>query len=355
MTRPQAILLSLLLSAFGWTGVIGQNAADTIPLDSLGRISIFDAMGIHPDSFVQIQLKTDLPGLIRNRTKELYQDASLALFSTTGIRQDYRIEVKARGKTRKEICSLPPIKTKWKRKQLDSLGFSRHHEMKLVLQCKPGSHFEQILLREFMAYRLYNLISPYGYRVQLANLKVTDLNHPEKEQCKLGFFLEDDTQFEERTHGVLVKTPPSASQQSIRRQEALRLYVFQYMIGNTDWSLGNLHNVHMLQTSEDDKLVIVPYDFDYAGLVSAAYAVPHENIPIKDVRERYYKGLPCTPAEIDELTAFYLEKKDLILTYCQQFPAINEHSRKDIISYLEAFFALLESKSGLHQVIPALK
>lgn len=353
MTQPRKILIVLLFT-LGWTGVIGQSPSSYVPLDSLGRHSIFDAIGVHADSLVQIRLQTDLPGLIRNRTKELYQAATISYAAASGTPKTYQVEVKARGKTRKEICALPPVKVKWKRKELDSLGFSRHNEMKLVWQCKNGGHFEQILLREFMAYRLYNLISPYGYRVQLANLQVVDSSNPEKTQCKLAFFLEDDSQLEERTNGVFVKTPPSASQHSILRQESLRLYVFQYMIGNTDWSLGNLHNVHLLHTTADDKLVIIPYDFDYAGLVSAAYATPHESIPIKDVRERYYKGVACTPAEIEELTSFFLERKNSILTYCHQFPLLNESSKKDILSYLEEFFAALESKNGLTQVIPVL-
>lgn len=127
------------------------------------------------------------------------------------------------------------------------------------------------------------------------------------------------------------------------------------MIGNTDWSLGNLHNVRLLEFSEIPKSVIVPYDFDYAGLVSAAYAIPHETIPIKDVRERYYKGGRCTDHEIDLLNQFFLKQKPLILDYCDHFPYLDEGARKDVLSYLSSFFDILERKNGLHQVIGELK
>lgn len=255
---------------------------------------------------------------------------------------------------RKEICTYPPIKIKWKKSLLDSLGLSPYNDTKVVWQCKQGKHYEQILLREFMTYRLYNLISPYSYRVQLVQMDITDEKSPHKNYQKYGFFLEDDAQLQARLKGTFSEDP-SKKPSAIMREEALRFYVFQYMVGNTDWSLGNLHNVRLLEFSEIPKSVIIPYDFDYAGLVSAAYAIPHETIPIKDVRERYYKGGRCTDQEIELVNKFFLEQKPLILEYCEGFPYLDEASKKDVLSYIGSFFAILEHKNGLHQVIGELK
>jgi hypothetical protein len=318
--------------------------------DSLGRESLFDAMSAHPDSILHLRLTTDLGGLIRNRTKETYQKASISYTNRDGDTISRNLEVKARGNIRKEICSYPPIKMKWKRKTLDSLGYSRHNEMKVVWQCREGKHYEQVLLREFMAYRLYNLISPYSFRVQLAKMEVHDALHPQRHYSKYAFLIEDESQFEERTQGKFRDTLLK-SQRELLREDLLRLYVFQYMIGNTDWSLGNLHNVHILHFPNLDKSVVVPYDFDYAGMVGANYAVPHESLPIKDIRERYYKGGECSEQEIQRLTQFFLEKKQPALSYCEQFPYLDGLIKKDLVAYIESFFLLLEEKKGLHQVI----
>jgi len=318
--------------------------------DSLGRESLFDAMSLHPDSIVQLRFTTDLGGLIRTRTKETYQDASITYTNRDGKTISRDVEVKARGNIRKEICSHPPIKIKWKRKTLDSLGYSRHNEMKVVWQCREGKHYEQVLLREFMAYRLYNLISPYSFRVQLAKMEVQDAAHPQRYHSKYAFFIEDESQFEERTQGEFQDTLLK-SQRELVRDELLTLYVFQYMIGNTDWSLGNLHNVRILHFPTLDKSIVVPYDFDYAGMVGANYAVPHETLPIKDVRERYYKGGECSEQEIQRLTQLFLAKKQLILSYCEQFPHLDGLVKKDLVDYMESFFLMLEDKRGLHQVI----
>ena len=318
--------------------------------DSLGRESLFDAMSLHPDSIVHLRFTTDLGGLIRTRTKETYQNASITYTDRDGKAISRNVEVKARGNIRKEICSHPPIKIKWKRKTLDSLGYARHNEMKVVWQCREGKHYEQVLLREFMAYRLYNLISPYSFRVQLAKMEVHDAAHPQRQYSKYAFLIEDESQFEERTQGKFRDTLLK-SQRELLRDELLTLYVFQYMIGNTDWSLGNLHNVRILHFPTLDKSVVVPYDFDYAGMVGANYAVPHETLPIKDVRERYYKGGECSEPEIQRLTQLFLDKKQPVLSYCEQFPHLDGFVKKDLVDYIEGFFLILEDKRGLHQVI----
>ena len=88
-----------------------------------------------------------------------------------------------------------------------------------------------------MAYRLYNLISPYSFRVQLAKMEVYDAAHPQRHYSKYAFFIEDESQFEERTQGKFRDTLLK-SQRELLRDDLLKLYVFQYMIGNTDWNLG---------------------------------------------------------------------------------------------------------------------
>ena len=64
------------------------------------------------------------------------------------------------------------------------------------------------------------------------------------------------------------------------------------MIGNTDWSVPNQHNCKVLSgmnIEHSDLGTIVPYDFDYSGLVDADYAVPYEGLALESVRERRYR------------------------------------------------------------------
>ena len=69
------------------------------------------------------------------------------------------------------------------------------------------------------------------------------------------------------------------------------LAVFEYLIGNTDWSVPYQHNIRLLTVPAIKNPVPVPYDFDQAGLVEAFYALPSENIGVASVRERVYRSI----------------------------------------------------------------
>ena len=331
--------------------VCAQEWLSLIPKDSSGRESIFDDMAQEMDSLLECRLYTDLGLLIKKRTIEAYQPAQIKFTGISGKTVAGPIQIKARGKTRKEICMHPPIKVKWKKKSLDSLGFSDFNEMKVVLQCKIGSTYEQILLREYLAYRLYNFISPFSFRVKLARFTLIDTRDTSRHFVKYGFFLEDEEQLSSRLNGTLLDTAV-INTAAFDRQALLRFFVFQYMIGNTDWSFGNKHNVKMLKTSTG-KIVPIGYDFDYAGLVAAPYAIPHESLPIKSVRERYYKGIDCSTNEIQQLNEYFLSHQASLIQLCNAFPYLEKDTHRDVALYLKIFSNLLESRHGLGQVIKA--
>lgn len=330
-----------------------QEWLDMVPPDSSGRISIFDAMAKDMDSILECRLYTDMGQLLKKRTLEEYQPARIILRGIAGQKAlDMPLEIKARGKTRKEICMHPPIKVKWKKKLLDSLGFSNFNEMKVVWQCRLGKTYEQYIFKEYLAYRLYNIISPYSYRVKLVRFTILDSRDTSKQFIKYGFFLEDDEQLAQRLQGRLLETPVTNTA-SFDPKALFQFFVFQYMIGNTDWSFANQHNVRMLRPNAG-KAIPIAYDFDYAGLVGALYAVPHESLPIKSVKERYYKGTDCTKQDLQSLNMFFLNKKDDIKRCSRDFPFLEKDGHKEIDNYLEGFFSILEGRYGLGTVIKTL-
>src|SRR6185295_12477674 len=86
-------------------------------------------------------------------------------------------------------------------------------------------------------------------------------------------------------------------------QESLTLMtVFQYMIGNPDYSITGMHNVRLVQTAAKVRHPIT-WDFDVTGLVDPRYEVPSARLKtaIAGVRVRSYLG-PCRSAEEFEPT-----------------------------------------------------
>jgi hypothetical protein len=60
--------------------------------------------------------------------------------------------------------------------------------------------------------------------------------------------------------------------------------IFQYFIGNTDFSIFGLHNIELV--NQPSGLVIpIAYDFDFAGAINSTYAVPDPSLKIDRVRE----------------------------------------------------------------------
>jgi hypothetical protein len=131
--------------------------------------------------------------------------------------------------------------------------------------------------------------------------------------------------------------------------------VFQYMIGNGDYSVPGRHNVKLLSSKSinNDGLMPVPYDFDYSGLVDARYAIPGEALNITSVKQRYFLG-PCREIDdyekvIDDIQS----KKDEILSEINSFEHLSEKERMEVASYLNDFFDRVDDKGYIQENILA--
>jgi hypothetical protein len=83
---------------------------------------------------------------------------------------------------------------------------------------------------------------------------------------------------------------------------------------------------------------VVPYDFDYTGLVNAHYAVPGEGLPIESVRERYFLG-PCrNEGDYEEIVDHFKDFYEPIIHYLEEFQYLEEDQREDMIEYIKDFY-----------------
>ena len=125
--------------------------------------------------------------------------------------------------------------------------------------------------------------------------------------------------------------------------------IFEYMIGNTDMSIYALHNVRILQRP-DKSLHVIPYDFDYSGLVNAPYALPARGSVMKNVTERWYRG-PCRPQEqVDPYVANFVAKKDVIRALPDQIPGFSRTSRDDARNYIDSFYSSIDSPKDVRRL-----
>jgi hypothetical protein len=127
--------------------------------------------------------------------------------------------------------------------------------------------------------------------------------------------------------------------------------MFQFMIGNTDFSVAYQHNGKLLYI--DKTIYPLPYDFDLCGLVDASYAVVNATLGINTVKERKYRGFKRDESMVQEVRDQLLSKK------AQFFQIIdNQKSRFELTSefestksFLSGFFEILEDDSDFDKKV----
>ncbi len=287
---------------------------------------------------IEMELQLDLKVFLENKNKEEYQEGKLTYVDPISQKEvSWEVELRPRGNMRRSISYIPPIKLKLSKKSLVKQGLEKYNKIKMVAQYRSGLMAEQYVLKEFHAYRMYNQISPYSFRVQLIKLKLRDLSAKKRVIDYWGFLIEPEEELAQRLGGVMVEREKVRTSFLVEK-EFHRMSLFQYMIGNTDWSVGNSHNLKLLKVPAFSRLVPIPYDFDYAGLVNAVYATPFHTLPIKRVTDRLYRGNTFSEADIEEILPQFKDKASELIQIVETCPYLDQRNRKFTVNYLRDFF-----------------
>jgi hypothetical protein len=267
------------------------------------------------------------------------------IFLTTlpdGTQVHDSILLEVRGNFRLAYCYIPPIRIIFNSSETAVLHSLK--TMKLVNQCKVSSEYDQYILKEFIAYKIYNAITDLSIRPRLLNLTWQDSAGKKKPAVEHAILLEDIKDVAKRNDCILW-TKPALHQELTNRHQMTLVSLFQYMIGNTDWGASANHNQRLLVSKKDSlgRPLAVAYDFDEAGLVNPEYAVPNEKLGIETVRERVYRGFPRTMAELNEAFVVFNNQKDKIYSMIKDFNLLTPVSKKEMIEYLDEFYTTINS------------
>jgi hypothetical protein len=209
----------------------------------------------------------------------------------------------------------------------------------MVVPCKNAAQYEPYVLREYLAYKIYNIITPLSYRVRLVRLSIINTGKGNEVTEYWAFLQEPDELMTLRLNSILIKKD-RLSIRTVNPEVINSLSMFQYMIGNTDYSVTGQHNLKILALKEygPTGFIPVPYDFDFSGLVNTHYAAPSEALGTTSVRERYYLG-PCRPKQVHEETIQELAQfNDEIMEYIKDFEYLDDKEKADMIEYLDSYF-----------------
>ncbi len=267
------------------------------------------------------------------------------------------VTLSARGITRRreDICSFPPLRVEFTQKPGPSSLFKGQKRLKLVTHCQRTADYQQYLLLEYTAYRLYRALTPESFNVRLAKIDYARTDGHVL-TTRLGFFIEDINDVAKRNGQERLRDVHRISASQLDAAAAARFAVFEYMISNLDWAMTAgavgedcCHNSRLLgpegATGASTGLIPVPYDFDETGLVNVPYAAPPDGIHVSDVTERLYRGF-C--AHNEEARAFLTQistRHDSLMAILDETPEMTDRTRRNAANYLGDFFKEAGSSS----------
>ena len=297
---------------------------------------------------LNITLTLDLKRYQREKYKGEYMPVHFLYQLNDTLQVGREVSLKARGKFRRTHCSLAPFWLDLRKGNEKNEEPGEINRIKVVTHCKGSQAYAEYVLKEYLCYQLYNILSPVSFRARLVRMTYVDTGRKNKETEGWAFMIEPEALLAER-HNAIVVEQDLLTGRVFRTEDISRLALFQYMIGNVDYSVPNRHNVKILGLPGygTNGYTPVPYDFDYTGLVNAHYAIPGEDLGISSVRERYYLG-PCREEQdyipsIENLNK-YQEK---LLQMVQEFEYLEPKDKKSLSSYLEDYFDLAANQKAL--------
>lgn len=257
----------------------------------------------------------------------------------------YPITLSPRGIFRKANCDFPPLRVELTQKAPPGSLFQHQHRLKLTAFCKKSEGFQQKILLEYAAYRLYNLMTPLSFRARLANIDYVD-EGGRPYISRVGFFVEDVDDVAKRNGLTVAKMPSLIPVETIDPVSGARFALFEDMISNYDWSMRAApkgqtccHNARLLTTGvPGSQLIVVPYDFDFSGLVDAPYADPPEGFPINSVRQRTYRGYCAHSSQASAIATQLLPRRAEFTGVFATIPGLDPREQAKAASFIDGFF-----------------
>jgi hypothetical protein len=261
------------------------------------------------------------------------------------------LKARTRGIWRLRTCDFPPLRLDFSGKTSKGTIFQALDKPKLVSFCHDMDQYDQYILQEFQLYRIYQLLTPLSHRARLLKLVYTDSADGKVRARRYGFLLEEPAALAARMGGKMIDQHGARAGDLDPFQDAL-FGVFEYFIGNTDFSEAGLHNVELFLTNDGD-VKPVAYDFDFSGAVNARYATVDSTLPIPNVRERLFRGY-CTDAEsYAKVFALFQEKKaEIYALYGDSIGKLMDRGQvKATLRYFDDFYETINDRRSAKRSI----
>lgn len=273
-----------------------------------------------------------------------WRPATITYKGTEGNLVTVPLKARTRGIWRLRMCEFPPLRLNFSGATSKGTIFHELDKPKLVSYCHDMDQYDQYILQEFQLYRIYQLLTPLSHRARLLKLVYADSAAGKVRAHRYGFIMEEPSALATRMGGKMIDQKGARPGDLDPFQDAL-FGVFQYFIGNTDFSEGGLHNVELFLTN-DGVIKPIAYDFDFSGAVNARYATVDSSLPIPNVRQRLFRGY-CTDAEsYAKVFALFQEKRPQIYAlYSDSIGKLMDGGKvRETLRYFDEFYETINDR-----------
>lgn len=298
---------------------------------------------------LKIRLNYSNNNLNKNTNDSTFMKTKL-FFIQENKNKEIDVLLRARGNFRRKHCYFTPVKIKIKKRDASNTIFSDNRKLKLVLPCKNERDKNDNILKEFIAYKIYEIISPFYFKTRRLEINYTDQKRKNQKNFNLiGFFIEDDDKVAKRFDSKIIKR--KISPLAMDDFNSVNLSFFNFLIGNTDFSSAHQHNGKLL--FYEKKIIPIPYDFDLTGWVKPKYGSGITNRLGYSFEERNYIGFKREKSIYSKVRNHYLTLKEKILKTVELYESEFEYKKSYylMINYLGEFYEILENDKLYNSLI----
>ena len=311
---------------------------------SLKSMASLSAQLFESDTPLKLTLNFDYTYVIKDRgERPLAYPAVMNYTDAKGQEQSIKLKIRTRGHSRKQhdVCEFPPLLFKFDDDDVEKTIFEEQRELKLVTHCRNARKYSDLVVKEYLAYLGYSALTEQSFRVRPVEITYQDFRGKER-TTRHGFFIEEEKQLRKRLD--LKKLDADERDEAAADDLNLaRIALYNYYIGNTDWSSREVHNLELFRTKGDDRrMVYVPYDFDWAGLVNAPYAKPQSVYGTKSVTERVVPRECLNEDAVEAALAEMRDRRSLLDELVTQEMSLRNKERQRLTQFLQRFWTEAE-------------
>ncbi len=308
------------------------------------------------DAPLAVTLAAPLTTLAREKSEDEQLPGTFTYTEPSGELTTLDVKLRVRGHSRLDICETPPLWLNFKKSQVKGTLFHKQDKLKLSVHCGNSPRYEQSILREYIAYRILNELTPLSFNVRLMRVTFVDSDGERDDRVRYAFVLEHKNRLGKRIDRKDLKIEKT-SVAEIQPDHLNLTSLFQFMIANTDFSpiapspYNECCHTYVLFGNKDEQaeelIVAIPYDFDQSGIVNAPYASPGEQFSLTSVRQRLYRGRCENNEHIDANLQKFRDARARIDDLIATQPGFSNTTRKSVLRFVADFYKIIDNpKNG---------